>query len=137
MDLNQLKAMIRSILSSAQSGLTEERLCKDYQEYENTSLLDDFKRLGFNGWEDQNFINTFRDTFTYRNRLFFAIPTERTKHIQSFVQKQKRTKGTITIIFFQISLVWSISNITPFWGSIVGGRNISIQKLVYKNTRKF
>lgn len=92
MDLSELKAIIRRLLSSAHCGLTKDQLCKDYQVYQSSSLLTDFKRLGFQSWEDPHFISSFQDTFTYRDSLLHGIPTERTQHIQSFVQKQNRNK---------------------------------------------
>jgi len=96
MDLQELKITIRSILISAKHNLTTLELVNDFQVVEGKNLEHILRDFGFRDWDDENLVDTFRDTFVYdRYDRLAVVTTNATRHIANLVATQRgpRSKG--------------------------------------------
>ncbi|XP_041361192.1 tudor domain-containing protein 7-like isoform X1 [Gigantopelta aegis] len=97
-ELQQVKAMLRSVLLSSKEGVTEECFLEDYQSV--TGELLPFKKFGY--MSQSSFIESLPDVVHIRRNKFgetvyHAVADETTAHIQRLVSKQKskKTKGPL------------------------------------------
>jgi len=94
MDLDELKATVRSVLLSSKHALTETELRKTFQEFYGLHLFNEFRKQGFENWDDPRFTDAFKGVLSYRNGLFRGISTENTKIIENLVAgTRQRKKG--------------------------------------------
>jgi len=96
--LDDIKKVLRALIISCPHGLTVEQLDRDFSEMEGTKIP--FYDYGFNSLE--SFLQSIPDTLLVngrgRNAPVYGVSSDKTKHIEELVSKQKNIKSSRKII---------------------------------------